>query len=95
MLARDARGGHDHAARSTAGAREQRSPGLRPGRLYAQIREPYFFGYVRDELVEEYGAETVRSGGLQVYTTIEPRWQRLAQQAIRSTLTRRTTPPRR
>ena len=62
--------------------------GLRPGRLYEQIREPYFFGYVRDQLVKAYGAETVRSGGLQVYTTIEPRWQRLAQRAIRGTLTR-------
>ena len=78
--------------RQYAGARRQRSPQLRPGRLYAQIREPYFFGYVRNELVKQYGAETVRSGGLQVYTTIEPRWQRLAQQAIRSTLTRRTDP---
>jgi penicillin-binding protein 1A len=66
--------------------------GLRPGSLYEQIREPYFFGYVRDQLVKAYGAETVRSGGLKVYTTIEPRWQRLAQRAIRSTLTRRDDP---
>ncbi len=66
--------------------------GLRPGRLYEQIREPYFFGYVRDQLVKAYGAETVRSGGLQVYTTIEPRWQRLAQKAISDTLTRRIDP---
>jgi len=66
--------------------------GLRPGKLYEQIREPYFFGYVRDQLVKAYGAETVRSGGLQVYTTIEPRWQRLARQAILGTLTRRNDP---
>jgi penicillin-binding protein 1A len=66
--------------------------GLRPGKLYEQIREPYFFGYVRDQLVKAYGAETVRSGGLKVYTTIEPRWQRLAQRAIRGTLTRKTDP---
>jgi len=66
--------------------------GLRPGRLYGQIREPYFFGYVRDQLVRAYGAETVRSGGLKVYTTIEPRWQNLARTAIRNTLTRRTDP---
>jgi penicillin-binding protein 1A len=66
--------------------------GLRPGRLYEQIREPYFFGYVRDQLVEAYGAETVRSGGLKVYTTIEPRWQRLARKAIGDTLTRTTDP---
>ncbi len=52
-----------------------RALGLDPGDLYTEIREPYFFGYVRDRLIEEYGAETVRSGGLRVYTTIEPRWQ--------------------
>jgi penicillin-binding protein 1A len=60
---------------------------LRPGRLFTTIREPYFFGYVRDQLVRAYGVETVRSGGLRVYTTIQPRLQRLAQQAIRDTLT--------
>jgi penicillin-binding protein 1A len=63
-----------------------RSLQLRPGRLYKEIREPYFFGYVRDQLVRRYGAETVRSGGLSVYTTIVPRWQRAAQEAIRGTL---------
>jgi penicillin-binding protein 1A len=68
-------------------ARRERSPRLRPGSLYQQIREPYFFSYVRDQLVKAYGAERVRYGGLQVYTTIEPRWQKLAQRAIRSTLT--------
>ena len=66
--------------------------GLEPGRLYSRIREPYFFGYVRDRLIEEYGAATVRSGGLRVYTTIKPRYQRLAEEAIRSTLTEPTDP---
>jgi len=66
--------------------------GLRPGRLYTTVREPYFFGYVRDQLVEKYGAATVRSGGLKVYTTISPRYQRLAEQAIRSTLNEPTDP---
>jgi penicillin-binding protein 1A len=59
---------------------------LRPGRLYNEIREPYFFGYVRDQLIRKYGAETVRSGGLKVYTTIVPRWQAAAQEAIKGTL---------
>lgn len=65
---------------------------LEPGRLYSQIREPYFFGYVRDRLIEEYGSAVVRSGGLRVYTTIKPRYQRLAEQAIRNTLTEPTDP---
>ncbi len=79
------RADHDRAAR-------QRVLRLKPGNLYREIREPYFFGYVRDELIRRYGAETVRSGGLRVYTTIVPRWQRLAQQAIRSTLTEPNDP---
>ncbi|MGH3078393.1 MAG: transglycosylase domain-containing protein [Gaiellaceae bacterium] len=66
--------------------------GLRPGRLYSQIREPYFFGYVRDRLIEVYGAEQVRSGGLRVYTTIVPRYQRLAEKAIRDTMNQPTDP---
>jgi penicillin-binding protein 1A len=59
---------------------------LRAGRLYTRIREPYFFSYVRDELQRQYGSNTVRTGGLRVYTTIDPRLQRLALQAIRRTL---------
>ena len=59
---------------------------LRRGSVYEAIREPYFFGYVRDRLIEEYGPQEVRSGGLKVYTTIIPRYQRLAERAIRDTL---------
>jgi penicillin-binding protein 1A len=76
---------HDRAA-----ATELRlDPG---GRLYTEIREPYFFGYVRDRLNEVYPAELVRSGGLRVYTTIRPQYQRLAEEAIRDTLTYSSDP---
>jgi penicillin-binding protein 1A len=69
-----------------------RGLGLRPGKLFSEIREPYFFGYVRDVLIRAYGAETVRSGGLRVYTTIVPRYQRLAEEAIRDTLNQPADP---
>ena len=59
---------------------------LKAGRLYTRIREPYFFDYVRDELQKQYGSNTVRTGGLKVYTTIDPRLQRLALDAIKRTL---------
>jgi penicillin-binding protein 1A len=65
---------------------------LHAGRLYTTVREPYFFGYVRDQLIAKYGAATVRFGGLKVYTTILPRYQRLAEQAIRETLNEPTDP---
>jgi penicillin-binding protein 1A len=69
-----------------------RSLHLRPGRLYSRIREPYFFSYVRDQLIAEYGAATVRSGGLRVYTTIDPAFQRAARQAVLDTLYLKSDP---
>ena len=64
----------------------QRRLHLKPGRLYTTIRQPYFFSYVIDQLQKQYGSNTVRSGGLRVYTTIDPRLQRFALKAIRDTL---------
>jgi penicillin-binding protein 1A len=60
---------------------------LKRGERYVDIREPYFFNYVREQLIAEYGPEKVRGGGLRVYTTINPRFQRLAVSAIQDTLT--------
>jgi penicillin-binding protein 1A len=59
---------------------------LRPGRLYSRIREPYFFSYVREQLIAQYGANTVRSGGLRVYTTVDRRFQQQARNAVLRTL---------
>ena len=59
---------------------------LNPGRLYTRIREPYFFSFVREQLITQYGANTVRSGGLRVYTTIDRRFQQNARNAILRTL---------
>jgi penicillin-binding protein 1A len=75
-----------------ASALADRDLHLVPGRLYTRIREPYFFSYVRDQLIAEYGANTVRTGGLKVYTTIDPRLQAAARKAIVGTLYSRTDP---
>ena len=45
-----------------------------------------------DELEREYGANTVREGGLKVYTTIDPRLQRNAVKAIRDILPYKADP---
>jgi len=66
--------------------------GLKKGQLYRRIHEPYFFSYVREELLREYGANTVRSGGLRVYTTIDRRFQKLARKAITDTLYYKSDP---
>jgi penicillin-binding protein 1A len=66
--------------------------GLKPGKLYQTLRQPDFFRYVIEQLQRQYGTNTVRTGGLKVYTTIDPRLQRQANLAIRGTLTEKTDP---
>ncbi|MBD0339277.1 MAG: transglycosylase domain-containing protein [Thermoleophilia bacterium] len=66
--------------------------GLAPGKRYTQRRDPEFFQFVERQLVEGYGEQLVRQGGLRVTTTLVPRYQRLARQAIRSNLSRRGDP---
>jgi len=49
---------------------------------FTDRRERYFFDYVKDQLIAEYGLRTVRNGGLRVYTTIDLDKQRAAREAI-------------
>jgi len=56
--------------------------GMDRGYKYETIREPYFFDYVTQQLIDRYGVNTVRNGGLKVYTTINPTLQAAARQAI-------------
>jgi penicillin-binding protein 1A len=60
--------------------------GVRRGNLYTRIREPFFFDYVKQSLIDKFGVNTVRKGGLKVYTTIYPKLQKAAREAIDSTL---------
>ena len=47
-----------------------------------QRREPYFFDYVQEQLIERYGVGVVRRGGLRIHTTINPKMQDVARDAI-------------
>ena len=55
---------------------------LRRGTRYTERREPYFFDYVQEKLIEQYGVGVYRRGGLKVYTTIDPGFQEAARKAI-------------
>ena len=55
---------------------------LKRGTRYTQRREPYFFDYVQEELIERYGVGVVRRGGLKIHTTIQPGLQESAREAI-------------
>jgi penicillin-binding protein 1A len=57
---------------------------LHPGHKYSRINQPYIFDLVKQELVDRYGLNTIENGGLKVYTTIQPRLQEAAQNAVDS-----------
>jgi penicillin-binding protein 1A len=59
---------------------------------YFEHRQPYFFDYVENELIEKYGVNTVRNGGLAVHTTIDPALQQVGLDAMRSALPYSTDP---
>jgi penicillin-binding protein 1A len=59
---------------------------LNPGKIYKEHRLPYFFDYVQEQMIKQYGPVTARQGGLRIRTTISPKLQRLAERAIKETL---------
>jgi penicillin-binding protein 1A len=64
----------------------RRGLGLDPSTYFTRRRESYFFDFVKDELIQEYGPKTVRLGGLKVRTTIDLKKQRQARAAIQARL---------
>ena len=66
-------------------ARANRQPlGVHSSSQYTAKRQPYVFDYVEQQLLKRFGAKTVENGGLKVYTTIDPKRQAEAEQAILS-----------
>jgi penicillin-binding protein 1A len=55
---------------------------VKPSGYFTHRRENYFFDYVQDELIKQYGVKAVRSGGLRVTTTIDLDLQDKARAAI-------------
>ena len=65
---------------------------LAPYSPYTQVEEPYVVAYVRKQLIDMFGEDKVFQGGLQVETTIDPAYQKLATDAITSTLNKQGDP---
>ncbi len=68
--------------REQAAEASEKDLGVRRGRRYTARREPYFFDYVEEKLIEEYGVGVYRRGGLKVHTTIDPKLQQAARKSI-------------
>ncbi len=60
----------------------KRGLGLHPGDKYQVIHDPFLFDLVQQELIDRYGINTVRNGGLKAYTTIDPGLQAKAEEAV-------------
>ena len=49
-----------------------------------EAKAPYFVTYVRDKLLEKYGANLLYNGGLKVYTTLDLELQKYAEESMAS-----------
>ncbi|MFH2104841.1 MAG: PBP1A family penicillin-binding protein, partial [Parcubacteria group bacterium] len=53
---------------------------------YAEVQggiiAPHFVMYVKEQLVEKYGEETIEQGGLQIHTTLDLNLQRIAEKVV-------------
>jgi penicillin-binding protein 1A len=75
---------YKQAVRSPLGLHPRAAPGLGG--------QTYLSDFITSQLVDEYGAERVRRGGLRIYTTLDAKAQTQATHAILGTLDRKTDP---
>ncbi|HEY6760919.1 MAG TPA: transglycosylase domain-containing protein [Baekduia sp.] len=61
--------------------------GVKPNGYYSKKRESYFYDYVKQQLVDEYGAKRVQAGGMHIYTTLDLKMQRAARKSLDDALT--------
>jgi penicillin-binding protein 1A len=67
---------------ATADRTKRMGLGVKRNHYYTTRREGYFFDFVKQELIDRYGLDTVRRGGLRIDTTIDLRLQRLARKTM-------------
>jgi len=60
--------------------------GVERSDFYTERREQFFFDFVRSELIEKYGVNEVRKGGLTIHTTLDLDMQKKARSAMTGVL---------
>ena len=66
--------------------------GLHPRAVRGLAGQSYLSDFITNQLVNEFGAERVRQGGLRIYTTLDAKMQTQATHAILGTLDRKNDP---
>ncbi len=59
--------------------------GVKANGYYSKKRESYFGDYVKQQLIDEYGAKRVQAGGMHIYTTLNLKMQQAARKALMTT----------
>ncbi|WP_445148078.1 transglycosylase domain-containing protein [Baekduia sp. Peel2402] len=59
-----------------------KSLGVKANKYYTQRRESYFYDYVKQQLVDEYGYKRVQAGGMHIYSTLNLKMQKAAKKAL-------------
>jgi penicillin-binding protein 1A len=77
---------HHYITQAEATTASSEPLGLKRSTIFDKRREPYFFDYVQDKLIERYGVGVYRRGGLKIHTTIDPNMQELGRTAINGQL---------
>ncbi len=72
----------DYITEQEARDASTRGLGIDAGKKYQVIKDPFLFDLVQNELIQRYGINTVRNGGLKAYTTIDPDLQQKAEEAV-------------
>lgn len=80
----EAMANHGYITRAASAQAQGEPLAVKQGTRYTRRREPYFFDYVQEQLIERYGVGVYRRGGLKVHTTINPKMQDVARDAINS-----------
>jgi penicillin-binding protein 1A len=71
-----------YITQAVADQTKQMGLGVKHNSYYTAKREGYVFDYVKQYLIDRYGLDTVRRGGLRVDTTIDLHLQKLARNAM-------------
>ena len=71
-----------YISQATANREKAMGLGVRHSSYYSERREGYFFDFVKQELIDHYGLDTVRRGGLRVDTTLNLKLQKAARKAL-------------
>ena len=66
--------------------------GLNPQPVRGLAGQTYLTDFITSQLVQEYGAERIRRGGLRIYTTLDAKMQTAATRSILGTLDRKGDP---